>query len=133
MCSTKEPKRRRWTSPMGSPIRIFALAFTIDPTVGERHGDRVAERDPRPQQVRPVPIRTAGTLGRAVGSPIGAELDDEVGLVGARGFEPPTSSSRTMRATKLRHAPTEGARLQGLRMIAQTGRYSETGDARQTY
>ena len=28
-------------------------------------------------------------------------------LVGARGFEPPTSSSRTMRATKLRHAPTE--------------------------
>ena len=28
-------------------------------------------------------------------------------FVGARGFEPPTSSSRTMRATKLRHAPTE--------------------------
>ena len=35
---------------------------------------------------------------------------DEVEMVGARGFEPPTSSSRTMRATKLRHAPTEGAR-----------------------
>ena len=34
----------------------------------------------------------------------------DVGMVGARGFEPPTSSSRTMRATKLRHAPTEGAR-----------------------
>ena len=32
-------------------------------------------------------------------------------MVGARGFEPPTSSSRTMRATKLRHAPTESARL----------------------
>ena len=32
--------------------------------------------------------------------------EDEVSLVGARGFEPPTSSSRTMRATKLRHAPT---------------------------
>jgi hypothetical protein len=32
---------------------------------------------------------------------------DEVEMVGARGFEPPTSSSRTMRATKLRHAPTE--------------------------
>ena len=43
-------------------------------------------------------------------------------MVGARGFEPPTSSSRTMRATKLRHAPTEGARLQGLRMIAHDGR-----------
>ena len=37
-------------------------------------------------------------------------LNDEVGMVGARGFEPPTSSSRTMRATRLRHAPTEGAR-----------------------
>ena len=35
---------------------------------------------------------------------------DEVVMVGARGFEPPTSSSRTMRATKLRHAPTESAR-----------------------
>ena len=34
-------------------------------------------------------------------------------MVGARGFEPPTSSSRTMRATKLRHAPTEGALVQG--------------------
>ena len=30
-----------------------------------------------------------------------------VGLVGARGFEPPTSASRTLRAAKLRHAPTE--------------------------
>ncbi len=28
-------------------------------------------------------------------------------MVGAAGFEPTTSSSRTMRATKLRHAPTE--------------------------
>ena len=36
-------------------------------------------------------------------------------MVGARGFEPPTSSSRTMRATKLRHAPTEEARMTGLR------------------
>ena len=26
-------------------------------------------------------------------------------MVGARGFEPPTSSSRTKRATKLRYAP----------------------------
>ena len=31
-------------------------------------------------------------------------------LVGARGFEPPTSSSRTTRATKLRYAPTDPAR-----------------------
>ncbi len=27
-------------------------------------------------------------------------------MVGARGFEPPTSASRTRRATKLRYAPT---------------------------
>jgi len=27
-------------------------------------------------------------------------------MVGARGFEPPTSASRTLRATKLRYAPT---------------------------
>ena len=28
-------------------------------------------------------------------------------LVGARGFEPPTSRSRTVRSTRLSHAPTE--------------------------
>ena len=42
---------------------------------------------------------------------------DELVMVGARGFEPPTSSSRTMRATKLRHAPTE-CPLRGHGMIA---------------
>jgi DNA invertase Pin-like site-specific DNA recombinase len=31
-------------------------------------------------------------------------------MVGARGFEPPTSASRTLRSTKLSHAPTESAR-----------------------
>ena len=46
-----------------------------------------------------------------------------VGMVGARGFEPPTSSSRTMRATKLRHAPTESRPLyRACRMIAQRRR-----------
>ena len=49
------------------------------------------------------------------------QLDDEVGLVGARGFEPPTSSSRTMRATKLRHAPTVSA-AEGRGMIAHPPR-----------
>ncbi len=34
-------------------------------------------------------------------------------LVGARGFEPPTSSSRTTRATKLRYAPTDPASREG--------------------
>jgi hypothetical protein len=45
--------------------------------------------------------------GAAVGARFHAAAEVREGLVGARGFEPPTSSSRTMRATKLRHAPTE--------------------------
>src|SRR5580765_5934642 len=40
-------------------------------------------------------------------------------LVGAAGFEPTTLSSRTIRATKLRHAPTGCPLSQGLRMIAE--------------
>src|SRR2546428_6643635 len=34
-------------------------------------------------------------------------------LVGARGFEPPTSRSRTVRATRLRYAPTRRAHCTG--------------------
>src|SRR5438034_10289662 len=34
-------------------------------------------------------------------------------LVGARGFEPPTSRSRTVRATRLRYAPTRPAHCTG--------------------
>ena len=44
------------------------------------------------------------------------------GMVGARGFEPPTSSSRTMRATKLRHAPTEVLVVQSPGIVARCGR-----------
>ena len=43
-------------------------------------------------------------------------------LVGARGFEPPTSSSRTMRATKLRHAPTEVLVEQSRWIVARVAR-----------
>ncbi len=42
-------------------------------------------------------------------------------MVGARGFEPPTSSSRTMRATKLRHAPTEVLVVQSPGIVARAG------------
>ena len=56
------------------------------------------------------PNENAWLLGQAI-----IRQGKHVGMVGARGFEPPTSSSRTMRATKLRHAPTEGARMTGLR------------------
>ncbi len=48
-------------------------------------------------------------------------------MVGARGFEPPTSSSRTMRAAKLRHAPTEVPVEQGTEMIAPEGRLLSGG------
>jgi hypothetical protein len=47
-------------------------------------------------------------------------------MVGARGFEPPTSSSRTMRATKLRHAPTERP-LKGPPMITHRMGPAESG------
>src|SRR5258706_16029590 len=43
-------------------------------------------------------------------------------LVGAAGFEPTTLSSRTIRATKLRHAPTGCPLLQGVGMIAEADR-----------
>ena len=53
---------------------------------------------------------TPAAVNRGLSEAVPAILEigpDELSLVGARGFEPPTSSSRTMRATKLRHAPTE--------------------------
>ena len=58
----------------------------------------------------PVPNENAWLLGQAALRDGSLQLQEYVGLVGARGFEPPTSSSRTMRAAKLRHAPTENAR-----------------------
>ncbi len=54
--------------------------------------------------VHPRPNENAWLLGYA--------YKEKLELVGARGFEPPTSSSRTMRATRLRHAPTEVPVLQ---------------------
>ena len=61
--------------------------------------------------VHPAPNENAWLLGLVAVRNQTLTKQSEVGLVGARGFEPPTSSSRTMRATKLRHAPTEGARF----------------------
>jgi hypothetical protein len=72
-----------------------ALAVTLFERIGVLGVDRV--------WVEPTPEARYHGLAEAFGP-------DEVEMVGARGFEPPTSSSRTMRATKLRHAPTEGAR-----------------------
>ena len=46
-------------------------------------------------------------------------------LVGAEGFEPPTSSSQNWRATRLRHAPSElrGFPLAALLRVVQTLAY----------
>jgi hypothetical protein len=59
------------------------------------------------------------------GAPVGARFHTAAemreGLVGARGFEPPTSSSRTMRAAKLRHAPTEVLSDQSRAIVARVG------------
>jgi hypothetical protein len=70
------------------------------------------------------PVRAAVDSGATNRHRAGSEFEIEQ-MVGARGFEPPTSSSRTMRATKLRHAPTECPtyrNVQGCRMIAHGAR-----------
>src|SRR2546430_5748846 len=43
------------------------------------------------------------------------------GLVGARGFEPPTPASRTQCATRLRYAPIQG--VNGMPNVSATARY----------
>ena len=53
---------------------------------------------------------TEKARAHALAAAVPEQFTASVVMVGARGFEPPTSSSRTMRAAKLRHAPTENAR-----------------------
>ena len=65
----------------------------------------------------PQPNENAWLIGQALMNAGLLPTQLVMGMVGARGFEPPTSSSRTMRATKLRHAPTE-CPLRGHGMIA---------------
>ncbi len=48
-------------------------------------------------------------------------------LVGAAGFEPTTLSSRTIRATKLRHAPTGCPLSQGPRSVAEARAQTHEG------
>ena len=93
--------------------------------------------------IHPTPEADAHGWSDAFGSEplllrVGAE--ELVLMVGARGFEPPTSASRTLRAAKLRHAPTETAApgASGARSIAQGSadtvkrRTSGRGQARPT-
>ena len=51
--------------------------------------------------------------------------------VGTAGFEPATSSSRTKRATKLRHVPIGGARVLVSLQLHQTHIGHQTSDDRQ--
>ncbi len=63
------------------------------------------------------PARARALSGHYLGTPAGGQdsnlfiLSELIlgRLVGARGFEPPTLRSRTVRATKLRHAPSKNA------------------------
>ena len=64
-------------------------------------------RGPEIVAIHTAPNENAWLLGQAAMREEASLSQQHVGMVGARGFEPPTSSSRTMRATKLRHAPTE--------------------------
>ncbi len=47
-------------------------------------------------------------------------------MVGARGFEPPASSSRTMRAARLRYAPINEDDY-SITLVAVKGRFSSEG------
>ena len=58
------------------------------------------------QKMTYAPTPDAVQLGLDIALPATFTFEER-GLVGARGFEPPTSASRTLRAAKLRHAPTE--------------------------
>ena len=96
------------------------------PDVGQRDRLRYRplEASTRSRERRSTPSESLGRGGMVASPGAGPSdrpserwLDDVGGLVGARGFEPPTSSSRTMRATKLRHAPTVSA-AEGRGMIA---------------
>ncbi len=67
-------------------------------------GDRDDPTQPRDIRAFVGEARRWEVLCRRVGWP-GKEPRSAIGLVGARGFEPPTFRSRTERATRLRHAP----------------------------
>jgi hypothetical protein len=47
-------------------------------------------------------------------------------VVGARGFEPPTLRSRTVRATKLRYAPSKDANANAIRRLDQGMNFEAT-------
>ena len=86
-----------------------------DPDVPDRLREEAAHElfvrfdveGPRLVAAHPQPNENAWLLGRALLKAGLLPMQQVMGMVGARGFEPPTSSSRTMRAAKLRHAPTE--------------------------
>ena len=76
-----------------------------------RSGGR-AGRDGRGERIRTTWIRTAdppatGPVWPEVKNPRAAVAAEREEMVGARGFEPPASCSRSRRATRLRYAPMD--------------------------
>ena len=101
----------------GRPNFLWALANRATMTSGE--GSCVATRRavddeiawpvpaPAPSSVARQPVAPLGDPSRRPRRSVGSlAADERGGMVGAAGFEPTTLSSRTIRATKLRHAPT---------------------------
>ncbi len=82
----------------GSLWRDVAVPDVLREGAATEIFERLDVRGSQLVAVHPRPNEDAWLLGYA--------YREKLELVGARGFEPPTSSSRTMRATKLRHAPT---------------------------
>jgi hypothetical protein len=114
---TRSRPRPRSTCSAGRPARRKMLASTW-PAIGRKGSIAPCSAS--------LPERRRGSSGRSPrGRSTSAGPDPGQEMVGAAGFEPTTSSSRTMRATRLRYAPTGGP-LQGPRMIPQAASETRT-------
>src|SRR5215203_803492 len=101
------------------------------PRVGQPSKDRCKGYGHQPGTYKQAPrarsmvtsLRRAGVLKVEAAR---LERADQQRKVGTRGFEPPTSSSRTRRATRLRYVPTEGHIIPAGQRLSATPRADES-------
>ncbi len=104
-CACDGPAPPSPTSALSGAIPTCPIGCAKRPST--RLFARFDVEGPKLVAAHPQPNENAWLLGQALLKAGLLPMQQVMGMVGARGFEPPTSSSRTMRATKLRHAPTE--------------------------
>ena len=68
---------------------------------------QIGALNPYPERVRAPWFQAGGFFDARARKPLILKNGNLGKVVGARGFEPPTLRSRTVRATKLRHAPSK--------------------------